>query len=308
MSTYAFCTSRGLSATKAILFSQPLLLSLLVLLLGVTQVVEAVPGELVWYPFKGNLQDAKMHKLADKGNGAYHYIDSIFEAKKVLIDEMGATLQTIAKDVKIQVEFNPAHVAAYQLVGYETRLLAAEDFADDKKDAGELGAGHTVTALYEIIPRGAKSPELDGLDIPLKYQRQDLSDEAEDSGELLTVKLRYKEPEGDVSKLITQVIAADAVDGEPPQIPEASTQRPQLPILKAFVHHLPVNHVGYDGPPRKGFRLPGAGAPSDTSAPTAHKARVLFQPKAYSCEPTRRGAAYIDQVFASIIFRAECLK
>jgi Ca-activated chloride channel family protein len=164
---------------------------------------------------EGNLQDAKMHKLADKGNGSYHYIDSIFEAKKVLIDEMGATLQTIAKDVKIQVEFNPAHVAAYRLVGYETRLLAAEDFADDKKDAGELGAGHTVTALYEIIPRGVKSPELDGLDIPLKYQRQDLSDEAEDSGELLTVKLRYKEPEGDVSKLITQVIAADAADGEP---------------------------------------------------------------------------------------------
>ena len=163
---------------------------------------------------EGNLKDAKMHKLADKGNGAYHYIDSIFEAKKVLIDEMGATLQTIAKDVKIQVEFNPAHVAAYRLVGYETRLLAAEDFADDKKDAGELGAGHTVTALYEVIPRGADSPELEGLQIPLKYQEQDLSEAAEGSGEMLTVKLRYKEPEGDVSKLITQAVASDAGDGD----------------------------------------------------------------------------------------------
>ncbi len=163
---------------------------------------------------EGNLQDQKMHKLADKGNGAYHYIDSIFEAKKVLIDEMGATLQTIAKDVKVQVEFNPVHVAAYRLVGYETRLLAAEDFADDKKDAGELGAGHTVTALYEVIPRGAKSPELEGLDIPLKYQDQGLSDAAEESGELLTVKLRYKQPDGDVSQLIAQAVDAAAPAGD----------------------------------------------------------------------------------------------
>ena len=163
---------------------------------------------------EGNLKDAKMHKLADKGNGSYHYIDSIFEAKKVLIDEMGSTLQTIAKDVKIQVEFNPAHVAAYRLVGYETRLLAPEDFADDRKDAGELGAGHTVTALYEVVPRGVASPELEGLGIPLKYQRQDLSDDAQDSGELLTVKLRYKEPEGDVSKLITRAVASSADGGD----------------------------------------------------------------------------------------------
>jgi Ca-activated chloride channel homolog len=163
---------------------------------------------------EGNLQDQKMHKLADKGNGAYHYIDSIFEAKKVLIDEMGATLQTIAKDVKIQVEFNPAHVAAYRLVGYETRLLAAEDFADDKKDAGELGAGHTVTALYEVIPRGAKSSELEGLDIPLKYQDQDLSDAAQDSGELLTVKLRYKQPDGDESQLISRAVGASSQAGD----------------------------------------------------------------------------------------------
>ena len=161
---------------------------------------------------QGNLQDAKMHKLADKGNGSYHYIDSIFEAKKVLIDEMGATLQTIAKDVKIQVEFNPAHVAAYRLVGYETRLLAAEDFADDRKDAGELGAGHTVTALYEVIPRGVDSPELARIHIPLKYQRQDLSQAG--AGELLTVKLRYKQPDEDVSSLLTQPVAAASRAGD----------------------------------------------------------------------------------------------
>ncbi|MBT3266368.1 VWA domain-containing protein [Candidatus Poribacteria bacterium] len=163
---------------------------------------------------KGNLQDAKMHKLADKGNGSYHYIDSIYEAKKVLIDEMGATLQTIAKDVKIQVEFNPAHVAAYRLVGYETRLLAAEDFADDKKDAGELGAGHTVTALYEVIPHGVDSRALGGRQIPLKYQQRDLSEAADGSGEMLTVKLRYKQPDGDTSRLITRVVSSDADGGD----------------------------------------------------------------------------------------------
>jgi len=163
---------------------------------------------------EGNLQDAKMHKLADKGNGAYHYIDSIFEAKKVLVDEMGATLQTIAKDVKIQVEFNPAHVAAYRLVGYETRLLAAEDFANDRKDAGELGAGHTVTALYEVVPRGVASPELEGLGIPLRYQRNDLKRAAGRSGELLTVKLRYKQPDRDVSKLLSRAVDAAPTDGD----------------------------------------------------------------------------------------------
>ncbi|MBT5535994.1 VWA domain-containing protein [Candidatus Poribacteria bacterium] len=162
---------------------------------------------------EGNLKDAKMHKLADKGNGSYHYIDSIFEAKKVLIDEMGATLQTIAKDVKIQVEFNPAHVAAYRLVGDETRLLAAEDFANDRKDAGELGAGHTVTALYEVIPRGVDSPELAGLEIPLKYGRRDLGARG-GSDELLTVKLRYKQPDEDVSSLLTHTVAAAARVGE----------------------------------------------------------------------------------------------
>jgi Ca-activated chloride channel family protein len=102
----------------------------------------------------GNLKDATLEQLADKGNGHYAYIDSLREARKVLVEQMGATLVTIAKDVKIQVEFNPARVGAYRLIGYENRLLRKEDFNDDTKDAGEIGAGHTVTALYEIVPGG----------------------------------------------------------------------------------------------------------------------------------------------------------
>ena len=141
----------------------------------------------------GNLKDATMELLADKGNGNYAYIDSHQEAEKVLVREVGATLMTIAKDVKIQVEFNPAKVSAYRLVGYENRLLAAEDFNDDKKDAGELGAGHTVTALYEVVPVGV---ELDtGTVDPLKYQEVRRRASAANSSELLTVKLRYKQPD-----------------------------------------------------------------------------------------------------------------
>ncbi len=118
----------------------------------------------------GNLQDSKMETIADHGNGHYAYIDSISEARKVLVNEMGGTLVTIAKDVKVQVEFNPAHVAAYRLVGYENRLLADEDFNDDTKDAGELGAGHSVTALYEIVPVGVENPAATVDE--LKYQQR----------------------------------------------------------------------------------------------------------------------------------------
>jgi Ca-activated chloride channel family protein len=150
---------------------------------------------------EGNLKDSKMQQIADKGNGNYFYIDSIMEAQKVLVRELGSTLFTIAKDVKIQVEFNPAEVKAYRLVGYEKRALANEDFNNDKKDAGELGAGHTVTALYEIIPAGSQE-EVGGVDA-LKYQQPT---EVKKSDELLTVKLRYKEPDGDTSKLITQTL------------------------------------------------------------------------------------------------------
>jgi Ca-activated chloride channel family protein len=152
----------------------------------------------------GNLQDAKMEQLANRGNGNYAYIDNILEAKKVLVNEIGGTLLTIAKDVKIQVEFNPAKVQAYRLIGYENRLLQAEDFNNDKKDAGELGAGHSVTALYEIIPVGVNSsfelPEVD----PLRYQQKTEEFSGNNSDELMLIKLRYKQPTGDRSALISQ--------------------------------------------------------------------------------------------------------
>lgn len=152
----------------------------------------------------GNYKDSKMEILADKGNGNYAYIDTMMEAKKVLVNEFGGTLFTIAKDVKIQVEFNPAHVQGYRLIGYENRLLNNEDFNDDKKDAGELGSGHTVTAIYEIIPTGVDSEFIKDID-PLKYQDTQVSNTSK-SNELLTVKFRYKEPDGETSKLISQTV------------------------------------------------------------------------------------------------------
>jgi Ca-activated chloride channel family protein len=151
----------------------------------------------------GNYQDAKMEKLADTGNGNHAYIDSLAEARKVLVSEMGGTLFTIAKDVKLQIEFNPAEVKAYRLIGYENRMLAARDFNDDKKDAGELGAGHSVTAFYELIPAGSPEP-VAGVD-ELKYQKVAATGAAA-STELLTLKLRYKAPDGDTSKLITTAV------------------------------------------------------------------------------------------------------
>ena len=157
----------------------------------------------------GNLNDSTMELLANKGNGNYAYIDSVSEGRKVLVEQMGSTLFTIAKDVKIQVEFNPARVAGYRLIGYENRLLAKEDFNDDKKDAGEIGAGHTVTALYEIIPVGQAVPGSPSVD-PLKYQRPE-EGSASVSNELLTVKLRYKAPDGDKSKLIEIPLTADDI-------------------------------------------------------------------------------------------------
>ncbi|MEK6780189.1 MAG: von Willebrand factor type A domain-containing protein [Bacteroidota bacterium] len=148
----------------------------------------------------GNYKDSKMEILADKGNGNYAYIDNIMEAQKVLVNEFGGTLFTIAKDVKLQIEFNPAKVKAYRLIGYENRMLKNEDFNNDKKDAGELGSGHTVTALYEIIPVGVDS-EFFKVD-ELKYQISSIDSKALKSKELMTVKFRYKNPNEDVSKLI----------------------------------------------------------------------------------------------------------
>jgi Ca-activated chloride channel homolog len=151
-----------------------------------------------------NYKDALMQKLADKGNGNYHYIDTMEEAQKVLIQQMNGTLVTIAKDVKIQIEFNPARVSSYRLIGYEKRILAAEDFNNDKKDAGEIGAGHTVTALYEIVPTNGREDGPRGEVDDLKYQKPTPTPKREinnDNPELLTLKLRYKKPDGNTSKL-----------------------------------------------------------------------------------------------------------
>jgi Ca-activated chloride channel family protein len=148
----------------------------------------------------GNLNDSMMEKLADKGNGNYTYIDSEDEARKALGQQAAGSLYTIAKDVKIQVEFNPALVAGYRLIGYENRLLADRDFNDDKKDAGEIGAGHSVTALYEIVPAGVEI-ENPGVD-RLRYSKFERS-ETKFNQELMTVKLRYKEPDANESKLLS---------------------------------------------------------------------------------------------------------
>lgn len=145
----------------------------------------------------GNHNDAMMEELSNKANGNYAFIDTPQEAYKVLCEQVQSTLVTIAKDVKIQVEFNPSHVAAYRLIGYENRHLEAQDFNDDRKDAGEIGAGHTVTALYEFVPGGEGSTVTPSID-PLKYQTQQAA--AAGSGELMTVKLRYKQPDSDVSR------------------------------------------------------------------------------------------------------------
>ncbi|MDE6596235.1 MAG: VWA domain-containing protein, partial [Oscillospiraceae bacterium] len=164
----------------------------------------------------GNYKDARMEALADSGNGNYAYIDSELEAKKVLVEEMAGTLYTVAKDVKIQVEFNPANVKGYRLVGYENRALADRDFADDTKDAGEIGAGHTVTALYELILNDGSAYNPD-----LKYQPQEEQPVSYNSRmygeELLTVSLRYKQPEGDTSKLLSVPVTKDVYTAKMPR-------------------------------------------------------------------------------------------
>ncbi|MCK4920596.1 MAG: DUF3520 domain-containing protein, partial [Bacteroidales bacterium] len=160
----------------------------------------------------GNYKDDKMEIIADKGNGNYAYIDNIQEARKVLVNEFGGTLFTIAKDVKFQLEFNPQRIKAYRLIGYENRLLNDEDFNDDKKDAGEMGAGHTVTALYEIIPAGSDE-SIYKID-PLKYQENKDAKEIrpDKNAELLTIKLRYKKPDGFKSILIERSVQGKIKD------------------------------------------------------------------------------------------------
>jgi len=152
----------------------------------------------------GNYKDDKMEIIADKGNGNYAYIDNLQEARRVLVKEFGGTLFTIAKDVKFQIEFNPARIASYRLIGYENRLLNDEDFNDDKKDAGEMGSGHNVTALYELIPSG--SDELRPTVDPLKYQKRETIQERSDNSEYLNIKLRYKKPDGVTSMLLEKPV------------------------------------------------------------------------------------------------------
>lgn len=159
---------------------------------------------------RGNFQDANMKKLANAGNGNYAFLDSVLEAKKVMMNEFGGTLMTVAKDVKVQIEFNPSEVEGYRLLGYENRRLAAKDFNDDRKDAGEIGSGHTMTAFYEIIPAG--TGEMGAGTDPLKYQKC----ETAKSGELLTVKMRYKKPDGDKSILIEKAHAATEMTRKEP--------------------------------------------------------------------------------------------
>ena len=155
----------------------------------------------------GNYKDNKLEKLADRGNGNYAYVDDIVEARKTLVQEMGGTLVTVAKDVKIQVEFNPAKVRGYRLIGYENRALRDEDFTDDAKDAGEIGAGHTVTALYEVIPVGARSPVVLREAAPLRYEREERSGTAAAADELFHVAVRYKQPSGGRSAELRHPVA-----------------------------------------------------------------------------------------------------
>jgi Ca-activated chloride channel family protein len=156
----------------------------------------------------GNIKDSPLEKLADKGNGHYAYLDSPHEAYKVLVEEMGSTLITVAKDVKIQVDFNPTMVAEFRLIGYENRIMAHQDFNDDTKDAGEIGAGHHVTALYELVGRGteANRSKLAGLDLGKLGQLTDAGPQS------LTVKLRYKKPAEDHSRLIEHKVIDKGLD------------------------------------------------------------------------------------------------
>lgn len=180
----------------------------------------------------GNYKDNKMQILAQKGNGNHAYIDNIQEANKVLVNEFGSTMYAVAKDVKLQVEFNPAKVQSYRLVGYETRMLNNEDFNDDTKDAGEMGAGHTVTALYEIIPTGI-SGNIPGSIDPLKYQTEtNINTQTSNSSELLTVKLRYKTPEEEKSKKIEKSVTDMGKDNVSPDFRFASAVAMFAQLLK----------------------------------------------------------------------------
>lgn len=180
---------------------------------GLTRLIKEKAAEGVYLSVlgfgTGNYADTRMEALADNGNGNYSYIDNIAEARRVLVQEIGGTLFTVAKDVKLQVEFNPAKIKGYRLIGYENRTMAAEDFADDKKDGGEIGAGHSMTALYEIaaVDSAQEIPEVES-----RYAAASSDEAAEDfTGEFLTVNVRYKEPDGDESTLLVYPVTEEAL-------------------------------------------------------------------------------------------------
>lgn len=188
----------------------------------------------------GNIKDNKMEALADNGNGNYAYIDSVMEAKKVLVNEMGGTLLTIAKDVKIQVEFNPMKVKEYRLVGYENRMLRNEDFDDDAKDAGEIGAGHNVIAFYEVVPykNGETAEQSD-----LKYQSADIRQEWEN--EWMEVRLRYKEPDGDTSKKIVHAITQQEYHENPSETFRFAAAVAELGLLLSESEYKGTSSIGH---------------------------------------------------------------
>lgn len=205
----------------------------------------------------GNLKDGTLEKLVDKGNGNYAYIDALAEARRVLVEQLSGTLVTIAKDVKIQIEFNPAQAAEYRLIGYEDRILPHQDFHDDRKDAGEIGAGHTVTALYEIVPaERAAGPGGE----PLKYQRSQPLTPAADGGELATIKLRYKQPDGQQSRLLQRAI----LDRRPQQA-AASRDMNFAAAVAAFGMLLRESPYRGDATYSKVLALAEQGISSDTS-------------------------------------------
>ncbi|HLV26304.1 MAG TPA: von Willebrand factor type A domain-containing protein [Gemmatimonadales bacterium] len=160
----------------------------------------------------GNLKDSRLEQLADRGNGNYAYIDNVLEARKVLVQEIGGTLATVAKDVKLQLEFNPRYARAYRLIGYENRMLANADFDNDAKDAGEIGAGHSVTALYEVIPTGSRSTVTVNEPPELRYQTDRVAEESMGDGELLSLALRYKLPNENTSRLIRHVVRNEVAE------------------------------------------------------------------------------------------------
>ena len=191
----------------------------------------------------GNYNDELMQRLAQSGNGNAAYIDSLSEARKVLLEEAASTLVTIAKDVKIQVEFNPAMVSEYRLIGYETRLLAREDFRNDKVDAGEIGAGHTVTAIYELIPAGSDATRVPSL----RYQAGGAEPATEFDGEFAFLKLRYKLPDTETSTLMTRAVTiADAfasVDAAPRDVRFAAAVAAFGELLRRGRH---IGDYGHD--------------------------------------------------------------